>query len=59
MCRFRTINKDITRVNQVVRGWINYFKTGSMKIFLSKFGQWLRHKIRCVIINNGRNQNYF
>ncbi|WP_419895636.1 group II intron maturase-specific domain-containing protein [[Clostridium] innocuum] len=53
------MNKDITRVNQVVRGWINYFKTGSMKIFLSKFGQWLRHKIRCVIINNGRNQNYF
>ena len=39
-----------TKVNQVVRGWINYFKTGDMKYFLFGFGQWLRHKIRVVII---------
>ena len=30
--------------------WINYFKIGSIKMFLDKFGQWLRHKIRCIII---------
>lgn len=34
----------------IVRGWINYFKIGSIKLFLEKFGQWLRHKIRCIII---------
>ena len=34
----------------MVRGWINYFKTGDMKYFLFGFGQWLRHKIRVVII---------
>lgn len=28
-----------TKVNQVVKGWINYFRIGSMKIFLFKFGQ--------------------
>lgn len=39
-----------TKVNQIVRGWINYFKKGSIKLFLDKFGQWLRHKIRCIII---------
>ena len=39
-----------TKVNQVVRGWINYLKIGGMKYFLFKFGQWLRHKIRVVII---------
>ena len=39
-----------TKVNQVVRGWINYFKIGGMKYFLFKFSQWLRHKIRVVII---------
>lgn len=38
------------RVNEVVRGWINYFRIGSMKIFMDKFGQWLRHKIRVIII---------
>ena len=39
-----------TKVNQVVRGWINYFKIGGMKSFLIKFSQWLRHKVRVVII---------
>lgn len=38
------------KVNQIVRGWINYFKIGSMKNFIEEFGQWLRHKIRCIII---------
>lgn len=38
------------RVNQIVIGWINYFRKGSIKQFLDKFGQWLRHKIRCIII---------
>ena len=38
------------KVNQIVRGWINYFKIGSMKNFIDEFGQWLRHKIRCIII---------
>ena len=39
-----------TKVNQVIRGWINYFRIGGMKVFLFKFGQWLRHKIRVIII---------
>ncbi|MCR1961895.1 RNA-directed DNA polymerase [[Clostridium] cocleatum] len=34
----------------MVRGWINYFRIGSMKTYLDEFGQWLRHKIRCIII---------
>lgn len=39
-----------TKVNQIVRGWINYFKIGSMKNFIEEFGKWLRHKIRVIII---------
>ena len=46
----RPLAVTFTRVNQIVRGWINYFKIGSIKIFLDEFGQWLRHKIRCIII---------
>ena len=39
-----------SKVNQIVRGWINYFRIGSMKTFLTEFGEWLRHKIRVIIL---------
>ena len=40
----------ITKLNQIIRGWINYFRIGSMKSFIESFGQWLRHKVRVIII---------
>ena len=46
----RPLAVTFTKVNQIVKGWINYFKIGSIKLFIDKFGQWLRHKIRCIII---------
>lgn len=46
----RPLAITFTKVNQTVRGWINYFRIGSLKRFLDEFGQWLRHKIRCIII---------
>ena len=58
-CRFELIRKKcvsrsnvitFTRINQIVKGWINYFRIGKMKIFINKFGQWLRHKIRIIIL---------
>jgi group II intron reverse transcriptase/maturase len=39
-----------TKLNQIIRGWINYYRIGSMKGFIEQFGQWLRHKVRVVII---------
>lgn len=44
-----------TKVNEIVRGWINYFRIGTMKLFMKDFGQWLRHKIRVVIIKQWKN----
>lgn len=38
------------KLNQVIRGWINYFKIGSMKVFLKEFGGWMRHKVRVIIL---------
>jgi len=39
-----------TKLNQIIRGWINYFRIGSMKRFIDEFGQWLRHKVRAIIV---------
>lgn len=46
----RPLSAIFKKVNQVVQGWINYFFIGSMKGFMTKFGQWLRHKIRVIIL---------
>lgn len=45
----RPLSYTFTKVNQIVHGWINYFRIGSMKMFMKEFGQWLRHKIRVII----------
>ena len=46
----RPLAVTIKRVNEIVRGWINYFRIGMMKQFMDEFGQWLRHKIRVIVI---------
>lgn len=54
LCRKRAgaarLTEVFVKVNQVVRGWINYFCMGDMKTFMYAFGRWLRHKIRVIII---------
>jgi hypothetical protein len=46
----RKLADTFIKVNQIIRGWINYFRIGSMKGFLDKFGQWMRHKVRVIIL---------
>lgn len=46
----KSLGEIFTKINQIVRGWINYFRIGSVKVFLKEFGAWLRHKIRVVIL---------
>lgn len=36
------------RLNQVVRGWTNYFKRADAKILLKALDEWLRSRIRMV-----------
>ena len=54
LCRRRAValplSVTFTKLNQVMRGWINYFRIGSMKLFLKEIGGWVRHKIRVVIL---------
>ena len=49
-CVARSNAITFTRVNQIVRGRINYYRIGKMKGFIDRFGQWLRHKIRVIIL---------
>ncbi|GMA43060.1 group II intron reverse transcriptase/maturase [Tetragenococcus halophilus] len=46
----RPLAVTFTKLNQTIRGWINYYRIGNMKTYLAKFGQWLRHKVRVIII---------
>ena len=46
----RPLASTFTKLNQIIRGWINYFRIGSMKQFIEDFGRWLRHKVRAIIV---------
>ena len=46
----RPLAVTVKRVNEIVRGWINYFRIGMMKQFMEEFGQWLRRKIRVIVL---------
>ena len=45
----RTIKSTFMQLNWLIRGWVNYYRIGSMKGFLDEYGQWLRHKVRVVM----------
>ena len=44
-----TMDYRIMRLNQVIRGWINYFRIGSMKNTLKRIDEHLRTRMRIVI----------
>lgn len=46
----KPITETIKKVNQIVRGWINYYKIGSMKLFMEEIGAWVRHRIRVILL---------
>lgn len=37
-----------TKLNEFIRGWVNYFKLADMKTFLKEFDMYLRRRIRMV-----------
>lgn len=42
------IDNRKTRLNQVIRGWVNYFKLADMKKLLEALDEWTRSRIRMV-----------
>ena len=50
-CRSRSISLDsrLTKLNYVIRGWVNYFRIANMKSVLERLDKRLRTRIRVVI----------
>lgn len=46
----RPLAVTVKRVNEIVGGWINYFRIGMMKKYMVELGKWLRHKIRVIVM---------
>ena len=46
----RPMKKTFEDLNSLMRGWINYFGIGRMKKFIQEYGEWMRHKVRVVIV---------
>ena len=44
-----SFEERITRINQLIRGWINYFKLASIQVKLKKLEEWLRNRLRYCI----------
>ena len=44
-----TMDYRIMRINQVIRGWINYFRIGNMKERLREIDEHLRTRMRIVV----------
>ena len=44
-----SIDEKITKLNQVIRGWINYFRIADMKTLMARIGEHLRHRLRMCI----------
>ena len=52
----RPLSIAFKKVNQIVRGWTNYFKIGSIKAFLDKFGQGYATRYDVLLSSMEKNQ---
>jgi group II intron reverse transcriptase/maturase len=44
-----SLNDRIIKLNQVIRGWINYFRIADMKAYMREITSHLNRRIRCII----------
>ena len=44
----------VEKLNQLIRGWINYFKIGSMKTLCKELDARIRYRLRMCIWKNGK-----
>ena len=46
----RPLSVTFQKMNELMRGWINYYGIGSMKGYMKEYGEWMRHKVRAAIL---------
>ena len=44
-----SLEDRIIKLNQVIRGWINYFRIADMKVWMTRISEHIRRRIRCII----------
>lgn len=44
-----SLKERIKKINQVIRGWINYFRIADMKTIMTSISENLRHRLRMII----------
>lgn len=44
----QSIEERVDKLNQLIRGWVSYFRLASARKKLSHLDQWLRRRIRCL-----------
>jgi RNA-directed DNA polymerase len=45
--RGRSVERVITELNTLIRGWVAYYSLAECKMFLARTDDWMRHKLRC------------
>lgn len=50
-----SISNRIIKLNQLIRGWINYFRIANMKGWMTRISQYLRRRLRCIIWKQWKN----
>jgi hypothetical protein len=44
-----TFDERIAKLKEIQRGWVNYFRMGSIQAKLKEIDSWLRKRLRCCI----------
>jgi len=52
-----SLDMRIKKLNQLIRGWVNYFRIGKMKGALARIDEKLRFRIRVIIWKQWKNAN--
>lgn len=52
-----SLSDRIIKLNQVIRGWINYFRIADMKVSIKRITEHLNRRIRCVIWKQWKSLN--
>jgi hypothetical protein len=40
------MEQRVDRLNQIIRGWVNYFKVADMQKHCNKLDEWMRRRLR-------------